>query len=151
MEKKLSPARIRQLAGLLDAAIEKQNIKEIMSHFSADCQIEMLGVRLSGKEGLRREIAWMYRYLEGITLVPVTIMVEDDTFFEEFIVKAHTSGGREIQVKQAEVLIYDDEYRVKSLRLYFDRLELAAAFVSGPVEKLMVGQLTRASLKGPVQ
>ena len=90
----------------------------------------------------------MYRYLKEITLIPITIMVDRATFFEEFSVKAKVRGGKEIQVKQTEVLVYDNKYKVKNLRLYFDRLELAAAYVSNPVEKIMIRQLSKASLKG---
>ena len=68
--------------------------------------------------------------------------------FEEFIVRAKIKEGKEIQVKQTEVLVYDDEYKVKQLRLYFDRLELAAAYTSNPIEKIMISQLSKASLKG---
>ena len=90
----------------------------------------------------------MYRYLKEITLIPITIMVDGNTFFEEFIVRAKIKEGKEIQVRQTEVLVYDDEYKVKSLRLYFDRLELAAAYTSNPIEKIMISQLSKASLKG---
>jgi len=75
-------------------------------------------------------------------------MIEGNTFFEEFIVKAKVQEGKEIQVKQREVLVYDEEYKVKSLRLYFDRLELVAAHTSNPIEKMMIDRLSKASLKG---
>jgi hypothetical protein len=89
----------------------------------------------------------MYRYLREIVLIPITIMVDGNTFFEEFIVKARVEGGKEIHVKQTEVLVYDDEYKVKSLRLYFDRLQ-SAAYTSNPIERIMISQLGKASLKG---
>ena len=148
MEEDLSPDRIRKLAKSLDDAIERKNIEKLVSYFSDDCEIELLGITLSGKEGLKKAIAWMYRYLSEIILTPATIMVDKHEFFEEFIVKAKTRKGKEIQTKQAEVLVYDKEYKVKSIRLYFDRLELAAAYVSNPIEKFMVNQVTKASLKG---
>ena len=62
----------------------------------------------------------MYRYLKDVTLIPITIMIDRSTFFEEFIVKAKVKKGKEIQMKQTEMLFYDDEYKVKSLRLHFD-------------------------------
>jgi ketosteroid isomerase-like protein len=144
-----SPEEIRKYAKALDDAIEGRNIEEVMSCFCDDCEVELLGVKLTGKEGLRKAIDWMYKYLKEITLIPVTIMVEGNTFFEEFIVKVKVRGGKEIQVKQAEVLIYD-EYKVKSLRLYFDRLELAEAFASNVIEQIMVKQIIKASLRGLV-
>lgn len=140
--------KIREYAKLLDDAIEEQNIDTIMSCFSNDCEIELLGVRLTGKDGLTKAVRWMFGYLRDIVLTPVTIMIAGNTFFEEFIVGAKTEGGKEVRVKQAEVLVYDEEYKVRSLRLYFDRLELAEAFVSNFVERMMVKQLIKESLKG---
>ena len=148
MEQKLNTEQIREYAKVLDDAIEKHDVEEIISCFSEGCVIELLGIRLSGKEGLRKAVAWMHRYLREITLVPITIMVDRNTFFEEFLVKAKVRGGEEVEVKQTEVLVYDDEYKVKNLRLYFDRLELAAAYAFNPIEKIVINQLSRASLKG---
>ena len=149
MSREQSPEKIRKYAKALDDAIEAGSIEEVMSYFCDDCEIELLGVKLTGKDGLRKAFDWMYKYLKEMVLIPVTIMVDGKTFFEEFIVKTKVKGGKEIQVKQAEVLVYDD-YKVKSLRLYFDRLELAEAFVSNPVEQVMVNQIIKASLKGLV-
>jgi ketosteroid isomerase-like protein len=149
MNRKQSPGKIRKYAKALDDAIEGRNIEEVVSYFCDDCEIEVLGVRLTGKEGLRRAFGWMYKYLKEMILIPITIMVDGDIFFEEFIVKTKVKGGKEIQVKQAEVLVYED-YKVKSLRLYFDRLELADVFTSNAVERVMVNQIVKASLKGLV-
>ena len=147
MDKKLSAEQIRKYAKALDDAIEKRNIEEVVSCFSENCEIELLGINLVGKEGLRKAIGWMYMHLKEIVLVPVIIMVDGNTFFEEFIVKAKVKGGREIQAKQAEVLVYDG-CKVRSLRLYFDRLELAEAFTSNIIEKIIIKQLIKTSLKG---
>jgi len=148
MEQNLSPEKIRKLAKALDDAIENRKTKEVMSYFAETCEIELVGVKLTGKEGLRKAIRWIFRYLKEITLSPITIMIEGNTFFEEFSVRTKIKEDKEIQVKQAEVLVYDDEYKVKSLRLYFDRLELAAAYTSNPIEKMMIDRLSKASLKG---
>ena len=148
MEHELSTKQIRKYAKALDDAIEKQNIEEIISYFCNDCEIELPGIKLAGKEGIRKAIGWMYRYLKEIVLIPVTIMVNENTFFEEFIVKAKVKGGKELQVKQAEVLVYDQEYKVRSLRLYFDRLELTNAFAFNTTDRIIIRKLIRASLKG---
>ena len=148
MEQNLSPEKIRKLAKALDDAIENRKTEEVMSYFAETCEIELLGVKLTGKEGLRKAIRWIFRYLKEITLSPITIMIEGNTFFEEFFVRTKIKEDKEIQVKQTEVLVYDDEYKVKSLRLYFDRLELAAAYTSNPIEKMMIDRLSKASLKG---
>jgi hypothetical protein len=148
MVSELKTGEIRKRARALDDAIEGHRIEELGMYFSENCEIEMPGVRLTGKEGLRKAIAWMFRYLKEIKLVPVTVMIQDNIFFEEFIVKVKAQGDREIEVKQAEVLVYGDDYKVESLRLYFDRLELARAFSSNIFDRILIGRVSRASLKG---
>jgi len=148
MEQKLVTEQILKYARALDDAIEQRDIEGVVSCFSDGCEIELPGVKLTGKEGLRKAIGWMYGYFKDIVLVPVTVMVDGNTFFEEFVMKAKVKGNREIEVKQAEVLVYDNEYRVRSLRLYFDGLELAEAFASGIMERIVVRPLRKASLQG---
>ena len=147
METSLNSEEIRKLAQALDDAIEKHNVQEIVSYFSEECEIHFPGVTLTGREGLRKAIRWMFRYLKEIILVPVTIMIQDNIFFEEFIVKAKVAG-RDIQLRQSEVLEYNTDYRVKSIRLYFDRLELAQAFSSNFIDRIMIRKVNKASLKG---
>ena len=148
MAQYLDPEKIRELAKALDDAIENRNTEDVISHFSETCDIELLGIKLTGIKGLEKAIGWMFRYLKEITLVPITIMIEGNTFFEEFFIRTKNKEGKEIQIKQAEVLVYDDEYKVKSLRLYFDRLELAAAYTSNPIDKMMINRISKASLRG---
>lgn len=145
MEQSQLPAQIRRLAAELDNAVESKNIELILSSFSDDCEIELLGIKLTGKEGAKKWIAWIYKHLAEVRFVPVTIMVQGDTFFEEFILKGKLHNGIEIRSKQAEVLIYEN-YKVKSLRLYFDRLEFADSVAKGPVSKALVRKLIKKSL-----
>jgi hypothetical protein len=146
-KQKLITENILKYARALDEAIEKRNREEVISYFSDSCEIELLGIKLTGKEGLKKAINWMFKYLNRITLTPITIMVDGNNFFEEFTVTAKVRGGKEIQVNQSEVLTYDNEYKVTNLRLYFDRLELASAYTTNPIEKLMVNIISRASVK----
>ncbi len=46
-----------------------------------------------------------------------------------------------------EALVYQD-YQVTQLRLYFDRLTVAAALSRGMVEKWLVRKVERAALRG---
>ena len=148
MEHQLAGEEIRKYARALDDAIEQRDIEAVVSCFCDDCEVQLPGITLSGKEGLRKAIGWMYGYFQEIVLVPVTIMVDGNTFFEEFVMKAKVKGDKEIEVKQAEVLVYDDDYKVRSLRLYFDGLELAEAFASSVLEKMAVRQVRKGSLQG---
>ena len=148
METNLDTEQIRKRAKALDDAIEKRDIEEIISYFSEECKIQLPGITLNGHEGIRKAIRWMYRYLKAMELIPITIMIQGNVFFEEFTVKAKISGNQEIQVKQAEVLIYNADYKVKSLRLYFDRLELGRAFSSNPIDRVIINKIIKTFLSG---
>ena len=140
--------RIREEAKTLDDEIEKGNIIDIMPFFSNECKIELFGIELQGKKGLNRALEWMNNHLSNIKLTPVVIMVENGTFFEEFIVDAKVANGNKIQMKQAEVLEYGENYKVKSIRLYFDRLELARAFSTSFIDRILINRVNKTSLKG---
>jgi ketosteroid isomerase-like protein len=147
MEKKQSAEKIRQVAMDFDNAIENGNFEQALSAFAHDCEIELLGVKLTGLEGARRWMNWLFEKVASIRFQPITIMVDGDTFFEEFVATAKLDDGREIHSKQAEVLIYED-YKLKSLRLYFDRLDFSDAVARDFISKAIVKQLIKMSLKG---
>jgi ketosteroid isomerase-like protein len=141
------PEKISQAAAELDNAIENKDLDRIMSGFSDDCEIELLGIKLTGKKGLKKWIDWMYAHLAEIKFEPITIMVDGNVFFEEFILKGRLHDGTEVQSKQAEILIYEN-YQVKNLRLYFDRLDFADSLAKGVFNKALVRKIAKESLKG---
>jgi hypothetical protein len=140
--------RIRQEAKALDDAIEKGNITDILPFFSNNCKVELFGIELQGEKGLRKALEWMNNHLSNIKLTPIIIMTENVTFFEEFIVDARASNGNKIQMKQAEVLEYDKDYKVTNLRLYFDRLLLAKESTTNIFEKWLINRIINSSTKG---
>ena len=90
---------------------------------------------------------WIYKHLAEIKFTPITIMVEGNTFFEEFIINAKLFDGSEVQSRQAEVLIYDN-FKVKILRIYFDRLDFSNAVAKGWATKKILKYLIRKSIDG---
>ena len=133
----------------LDDAIEKKEKQSIISMFDEDCEIELLGITLKGRAGVCRWLDWLYKNFMNIKFTPITIMVEKDTFFEEFAVEAELKNGLVITSKQSEVLIYR-ESKVKSLRLYFDRLEFADTVANDVFSRALVNRIVKLSLKGLV-
>ena len=142
-----SADEIRKIAIKFDNALERKNIDVVLDTFTNDCEIELLGVRLIGKDGAAKWINWLYRNLTEVEFTPLTIMVDGNTFFEEFVVKAKLRNGMAVQSKQAEVLVFENS-RVKSLRVYFDRLDFANSIANDPISKLVIRQLLSASSKG---
>jgi ketosteroid isomerase-like protein len=132
-----------------DNAFESKDIDLMVSFFSEDCEIELMGIKLIGKEGARRWLEWLFNTLVEIKFKPVLIMVEEDTFFEEFILIGTLPSGKIVESKQSEVLVYEN-YKIKSLRVYFDRLDFADAVADGFVSRKIVKTLISRSLKGLV-
>ena len=108
-----------------------------------------MGIRLSGKDGARKWIEWLFDTLVEVKFKPVIIMVEGDTFFEEFILVGTLPNGKTIESKQSEVLVYED-YKIKSLRVYFDRLDFADVVAEDFISRKIVKTLISRSLKGLV-
>ena len=147
METKQSPDKIRKAAMALDNAIESKNIAEILASFTDDCEIELLRQRLIGKEGVKKWLDWLYKNLRQIKFQPIIIVVKGNTLFEEFIVRARLHSGVEIKSKQAEVLVYEND-KIKSLRLYFDRLDFAESVTKDPISRAAVNRIIKKSLEG---
>ncbi len=140
--------RIREVAKELDDTLETKDIESIVSFFADDCEIELLGTSVKGREGARSWLRWQFGHVAQYELIPVTIMIEGNVFFEEFLVKAKLPDGKALESRQAEVLIFDEDYKVTSLRLYFDRLDFADAVAKDPFSKFVVRRLIETSLKG---
>ena len=141
------PDEIKKAAKVIDRALENKDIEVILSCFSDDCEIELCDIKLEGEEGVKRWVDWLYLYLVEVKFVPVTIMVDGDTFFEEFVLEAKLEDGTEVRVKQVEVLVYEN-YKIRSLRLYFDRLDFANLVVKGFIEEAIVRRFIAKSLEG---
>jgi ketosteroid isomerase-like protein len=140
-----SPDEIRKVAMALDRALENKNLDLVTSKFADDCSVELLNVKLVGKEGVKKWFNWLFKHVAEIRFTPVTIMVEGDTFFEEYIVNARLYDGEQTTSKQAEVLVFEN-YQVKTLRIYFDRLDFASSVAKNIISKTIVKELIKKSI-----
>lgn len=143
----ISCEEIRRVAMALDKALERKDLQAILEKFADDCEIELLSVKLLGKEGVRKWFNWMYTHVAELEFLPVTIMVEGNTFFEEYIVKAKFHDGEEARSNQAVVLVFKN-LKVKSLRMYFDRLDFSISVAKDVISKTIVRELVKKSLEG---
>jgi ketosteroid isomerase-like protein len=139
--------RIREVAMAFDHSLEAKDLQAIMDKFVDDCEILLLNVKLSGKEGVKKWFNWIYRHVAKLELIPITIMVDNNIFFEEFIVNATFKDGQIGRSNQAEVLVFDN-LKIKSLRMYFDRLDFANAITKDVVSRTIVCQLVKKSVSG---
>ena len=141
--------KILNLAADLDRDLELQDVDKLIPYFSEDYEIEMFGLKFIGKKNLKKWLSWFFKLFESIKFEPLVIMVENNFFFEEFIIHATFVQGKKLSIKIAEVLEYEN-YKIKSLRLYLDRLEFADILTTGFLSKKLVKLIKKRSLKGLV-
>lgn len=141
------PDEIRKIALALGNAVENKNVEELLASFTDDCEIELLRQHLVGKEGVKKWIDWLFSNFRQVKLQPIILNVEGNQLFEEFIVRVRLHNGVEIKSKLAKVLVFE-KYKIKNLRLYFDRLDFVESVVKGPINKALVSQIIKKSLKG---
>ena len=144
-----SSEEIRKVAMGFDKALESKDLQTVVESFADDCEIELLSVKLFGKEGAKKWFNWLYEHVANLKLLPVTIIVDGNTFFEEFTVEATFHDGEKARSNQAEVLVFEYS-KIKSLRLYFDRLDFSSSVAKGVISKTIVKQIVKKSLEGLV-
>jgi ketosteroid isomerase-like protein len=147
LEHAQSSEAILKTALNLDNAIENRNIEAVLSKFSVDCEIELLDVKLAGRDGVKKWMEWQFKHIAKVEFIPITKMVSGNTFFEEYIAKATLHDGEEIRSKQAVVLHFKNNM-ITSLRLYFDRLDFADAVAKDIISKTIVKELVKKSIEG---
>lgn len=140
-----SESSIRQAASELDEALEAGDRDRIVACFADDCSVELLGVRLHGRDGVRRWLDWVFAHVERIDFDPRVIIIDGDTFIEEFGVTGTLTNGRRLQGQWAEILTYQHNL-VTSLRLYFNPLDFAPAL--GVVGRTVGPAAMRLARKG---
>jgi ketosteroid isomerase-like protein len=138
-------ASIRRAAAELDEALEAGDRDRVIACFSADCTIELLGVRLHGQDGVGRWLDWVFAHATRIQLSPRMITVDGDTFIEEFEVTGSFDDGRRVDSRWAEILSYRDNL-VTSLRLYFNPIDFAPTL--GIIGRAIGPSVSRLSRRG---
>jgi ketosteroid isomerase-like protein len=147
MDAPQSSEQIRKAAMALDNALERKDLQAVTEKFADDCEIELLTVKLLGKEGVAKWFNWIYPNIAKLKFLPITILIEANRFFEEFNVEAEFLDGEEARSNQAVVLEFDN-LKVKSLRMYFDRLDFSSAVAKDLISKTIVKELMKKSLEG---
>ena len=135
------------LAADLDNDLEKQDVAKLIPYFSEQCEIEIFGLKLKGITNMKKWLNWFFNLFDTIKFEPIVIIVENNIFFEEFIIHASFHHDKNLSVKLAEVLEYE-HYKIKSLRLYLDRLEFADVFTYGFLSKKIVKIIIKRSFQG---
>jgi hypothetical protein len=54
-----------------DKALENKDLQAAIAKFVDDCEIELLGVKLLGKEGAKKWLNWICKHVAAIKFLPV--------------------------------------------------------------------------------
>jgi ketosteroid isomerase-like protein len=138
--------KILKLAKNLDTDLERKAINKLIPYFSEDCEIEIFGLTLKGHKDLEKWLNWFFDLFDIIQFEPIVIIVKNNIFFEEFGLKATYNHGKSLDVKLAEVLEYKN-YKIRSLRLYLDRLQFSDVLAKSFFSKMLVNIIKKKSLK----
>ncbi len=147
MNESQNEKKIVKLAENLDNDLELQDVNKLIPYFSDECEIEIFGLKKKGKNDLKRWLNWFFNLFDTIKFEPIVIMVQNNIFFEEFFISVTFKKGEKLRVKVAEVLEYQN-YKIRSLRLYLDRLEFADVIANGFLAKRIIKLIIKRSLKG---
>lgn len=140
-------ADISRIADQLDRAVERRDLDAVVDLFSDDCVVTLFGIKLSGKEALKRAFQSVYDRLEDVRFETITIMSDDSTLFEEFRLHATSPKGESVSIDAVEVLEFRGS-KVIGMRLYLDRLQLASVVAEGVLERKLLEAIERKSRDG---
>jgi hypothetical protein len=139
--------RILELASNLDDDLESQDVNKVLKYFSKNCEVELFGITLNGISGIKNWLDWFFGMFNSIEFEPIVILVRGNIFFEEFFIHL-TYGDKNVSldIKIAEVLEYKN-YKIKSLRLYFDRLQFSDVIADNFIEKKILNFIKKKSME----
>jgi ketosteroid isomerase-like protein len=138
---------IRKIGADFDSYLEEKDLKSALSYFHKDTEIQLMGLALKGLNGAEKFLKWLFDNLDEIKFHPSIIIVEGDTFFEEFLIEAKTKSGSKVSSKQTEVLVFEGD-KIISLRLYFDRLDFVKSIARKFPDRLLVNRIIVKSIEG---
>ncbi|MFH1538613.1 MAG: nuclear transport factor 2 family protein [bacterium] len=142
--------RMTEVAKEFGDAMERKDLDALLECFTDDCEIEIFDLKLRGKEGVRKWYKWTFAHMRALSFEKIVSVSDGDTFIEEYILNGTIHNGKKMQSRQARVLVFEGD-KVKSFRLYLDRLQFADSVVSDPVGKMIVGKFINVSVKEMTQ
>ena len=142
----MNESEVSELVEDFNNTIADKDLNRFLGFFDDSCEIELMNLKLKGKKGAEKWFKWMYSYCENVRFDYITTAFKDANFFVEYALKADMKGGDSIESKQTVVLLFEDKL-VKSLRLYFDRLDFALAVANLP-SRIIINQIIKKSVEG---
>ena len=130
----------------LDKVLETKNVDKGLSLFSKKCSIEMLGITLKGKTGVKKWFGWLFGSFEKIKIRNLTVFVQGEKMFKEYVLVATLHDGNNICSKQSEVITFYGD-KIKNIRIYFDRIDFKDLVADNFIKKIFLDRLVEKPLE----
>jgi len=137
MTQKHTPDGIRKAVDRFTEAMVGKDSGALTDCFADDCEIEFLHVKLKGKQGAKDWCKWLYGHLTELSFEPKISVINDNVIIEEYVLSGRLHNGSRIKSRQTEVIVFDEEYKIRNFRFYFDRLD----FIESGVNRFMAKQI----------
>ena len=131
-------------------AVQEKNLERLQSCFTDDCEIELFGIKLRGKTGVKKWYTWTYSHMKKISFDNVRMIVDGDTLFEEYMLNGVIHTGTNMQSRQMRSLVFEGG-KVKTFRLYMDRLQFADSIANDFASKIIIRKFAQISVKELLQ
>lgn len=139
--------RMQQVADTFRDAVQDRNVEALVSCFAEDCEVELLNLKLHGRDGVRKWYHWMCGHMKSTSFEHVCSAVNGSIYIEEYIMHGVIHNGKKMHNKQTRVLEFNGD-KIKSFRLYLDRLQFADSVVNDFAGKIVVRKFIEISVKG---
>ena len=139
--------QMERVAGEFRDAMQNRDLAALLHLFREDCEIELFDLKLRGHDGVEKWFNWTFGHMKAMQFERLSSAVGGDIFYEEYLLSGVIHNGKKTQSRQARVLVFEGG-RVKSFRLYMDRLQFADSVVNDFAGRLIVKKFIEVSVKG---
>jgi ketosteroid isomerase-like protein len=131
-------------------AVQEKNLEGLLDCFDDKCEIELFGLKLAGKDGVKKWFKWTYSHMDKIGFENTKTIIDGNVLFEEYILNGVIHTGKKVKSRQMRSLIFEDG-KIKTFRLYMDRLQFADSIAEDFASKLIISKFTQRSVREMLQ
>lgn len=146
MMSKHTNEEIQQAVQRFTDAMVRKDHDALAACFADDCEIEFLHVKLMGKKGARDWCTWLYGHLTELQVDRKISVVNENVLIGEYVLNGQLHNGSRIKSRQTEVLVFDDDYKIRNFRFYFDRLDFIESGINKHIARRIVQTFNQKTL-----
>ncbi len=139
----------RRIAERLNRGMEERDMDGVIALFDEACEIELMGIRLSGIKGVQRWLRWTYANFHHLSFSPVLTLVQEGALCQEYVLRARLDAKSRLESRQIKIITFENG-KIRNVRIYFDRVDMAESLAQGFAARTLVKSLVKTSIRGLV-